>query len=160
VVCEDCGGGTLTPAADGKSAVFEAKVPSTNLVRLWNRGETRQVYINAVAARGAAPQPVLHELEAGSAVPLEFSAASGHTPDDVAAGYPATQPVDCTTLQAIGPLAPTEQPGKRHVTYAEAQGVGWYTYIWRTDKAWAGTCRVGVIRLTDGTERRAYVRFE
>jgi hypothetical protein len=30
-----------------------------------------------------------------------------------------------------------------------------YTYVWKTDKAWAGTCRQLLVRLADGTEHRA-----
>ena len=34
-----------------------------------------------------------------------------------------------------------------------------YTYDWKTDKGWAGTCRQLVIRLVDGTERVLWFRI-
>ena len=34
-----------------------------------------------------------------------------------------------------------------------------YTYVWKTDKAWAGTCRQLVVQLTDGTFHRATFDF-
>ncbi|MDQ3672845.1 MAG: PxKF domain-containing protein [Gemmatimonadota bacterium] len=35
---------------------------------------------------------------------------------------------------------------------------GHYTYDWKTDKGWKGTCRQLVLRFADGTER--VLRFE
>jgi hypothetical protein len=35
-----------------------------------------------------------------------------------------------------------------------------YSYVWKTDKAWAGTCRTLVIKLSDGTYHRANFKFK
>jgi len=35
-----------------------------------------------------------------------------------------------------------------------------YQYIWKTESAWAGTCRQLVIKLDDGTEHRANFKFK
>ena len=37
---------------------------------------------------------------------------------------------------------------------------GQYTYAWKTEKAWANTCRVLSLQLTDGTEHRAAFKFK
>jgi hypothetical protein len=34
-----------------------------------------------------------------------------------------------------------------------------YTYVWKTDKAWAGTCRQLIVKLIDGTEHSALFQF-
>jgi hypothetical protein len=34
-----------------------------------------------------------------------------------------------------------------------------YTYVWKTEKAWAGTCHQLVVSLTDGTFHRADFKF-
>ena len=34
-----------------------------------------------------------------------------------------------------------------------------YVYVWKTDKAWAGTCRQLVVKLADGTYHRANFEF-
>jgi hypothetical protein len=35
-----------------------------------------------------------------------------------------------------------------------------YAYVWKTDQAWVGTCRVLVVRLADGSAARtAHFRF-
>jgi hypothetical protein len=37
---------------------------------------------------------------------------------------------------------------------------GWsYIYSWKTDKAWAGTCRSLSLKLIDGTTHLAYFTF-
>ena len=36
---------------------------------------------------------------------------------------------------------------------------GQYTYVWKTEKAWAGTCRQLVLTFTDGTTQRANFSF-
>jgi hypothetical protein len=35
-----------------------------------------------------------------------------------------------------------------------------YTYVWKTDRSWSGTCRQFVARLADGTYRRASFKFK
>ena len=37
---------------------------------------------------------------------------------------------------------------------------GQYTYVWKTDKVWAGTCRQVSMRLDDGTFHTANYYFE
>jgi hypothetical protein len=34
-----------------------------------------------------------------------------------------------------------------------------YVYTWATNRAWRGTCRELVLKLSDGTEHRALFRF-
>jgi hypothetical protein len=35
-----------------------------------------------------------------------------------------------------------------------------YTYVWKTDRSWAGTCRKFVLTLSDGTTHEALFRFK
>ena len=35
-----------------------------------------------------------------------------------------------------------------------------YTYVWKTEKPWAGTCRQLVVKLKDGTFHRAIFKFK
>ena len=34
-----------------------------------------------------------------------------------------------------------------------------YIYVWKTDKGWAGTCRLLNVKLADGTSHYAYFSF-
>ena len=70
-----------------------------------------------------------------------------------AAGYPKSQQIPCD------PAAPVDGIGDS--VSAEASGLTYdtnndqYTYAWKTQEAWAGTCQQLVVRLTDGTFHRA-----
>jgi hypothetical protein len=103
------------------------------------------------------PAPALNEARAGSAVPLKFSLAGDHGPDAIAPGFPASQPVACDTLQPIGPAEPIKPAGQSGLTYDGQSGR--YHMLWKTEKAWAGTCRVLSLALADGTVHRAYFTF-
>ena len=35
-----------------------------------------------------------------------------------------------------------------------------YSYIWKTDRVWKGTCRMLVVRLNDGSQHLAKFRFK
>jgi hypothetical protein len=37
---------------------------------------------------------------------------------------------------------------------------GRYTYAWKTDRSWAGTCRQFIVLLMDGTYHRANFAFK
>jgi hypothetical protein len=103
------------------------------------------------------PAPALNAAKAGRAIPVKFSLAGDQGPDVLAAGYPASQAVDCGTLEPKGGLEATRPAGKSALGYAA--GNGRYHYVWKTEKGWGGTCRALVIRLVDGTEHPAYFRF-
>jgi hypothetical protein len=36
---------------------------------------------------------------------------------------------------------------------------GQYTYVWKTEKTWSGTCRRLVLKFTDGQEKSADFRI-
>jgi len=65
--------------------------------------------------------------------------------------------VACDTLEPAGALEAIKSPGKSGLSYDPT--TGWYSIIWKTEKAWAGTCRTLVIQLVDGTEHLAYFQF-
>ena len=47
----------------------------------------------------------------------------------------------------------TTTAGSSGLSYDAASDT--YTYLWKTSKAWAGTCRQFNVRLDDGTEHKA-----
>ena len=102
------------------------------------------------------PGSVNHE-RAGRAIPLKFTLEGDEGLDIFATGYPASQPIDCTTLLPTGALEPTETSGHSGLTFNHRTGK--YQYVWKTDSAWAGTCREVIVKLKDGTEFRARFSF-
>jgi hypothetical protein len=55
-------------------------------------------------------------------------------------------------------LQPTQAAGKSGLAYDSASDQ--YTYVWKTEKTWAGTCRYLSLQLIDGTEHRAAFHFK
>ena len=101
--------------------------------------------------------PAVNAANAGRAVPVKFSLGGRYGPDVVAGGYPASRRIDCAGGAATGVLAATAAAGSSGLSYDAAAGS--YTYAWKTEAAWAGTCRELVLRLADGTEHHARFRF-
>ena len=74
------------------------------------------------------------------------------------AGYPASGSLDCRTMDPGDDLQATKVAGKSVLAYDPARGQ--YIYVWKTETAWTGTCRVLSLRLVDGTEHRAAFQFK
>ena len=75
----------------------------------------------------------------------------------MAADYPASQPMSCTTSAPTADLEETVTAGNSSLTYDA--GSARYTYVWKTEKSWAGTCRKLTVKLIDGTEHTALFKF-
>jgi hypothetical protein len=101
----------------------------------------------------AAP-PGLNDAKAGSTVPTKFTLSEQGGAPDTAAVF-ASQQVDCTTLAPSGPISPAQTPGSRAL---ESSG-NLFHFNWKTESAWAGTCRQLIIRLQDVSDPVAYFRF-
>lgn len=101
--------------------------------------------------------PALNPAQAGQVMPLIFSLGGDFGLNIFAAGYPASRPVNCTTLAPLGALVPTQTPGGSGLTYDAAADR--YNYPWRTSVAWRNSCRELVLRTNDSTERSAFFRF-
>jgi hypothetical protein len=54
-----------------------------------------------------------------------------------------------------GPIVPALSPGSREL---EGEGTQ-FSFNWKTEGAWAGTCRQLIIRLQDVSDPVAYFRF-
>ena len=74
-----------------------------------------------------------------------------------AAGFPASQQIACSASATLDPIEQTVTAGSSSLAY-EAM-TDQYVYVWKTDKAWAGTCRKLIVRLNDGTDHLAYFSF-
>ena len=76
----------------------------------------------------------------------------------LAAGSPTSQRIDCTTKAAIGASSATAMPKGESLSYKPSTGR--YTYPWKTDKSFGGTCRRFVLQLNDaGQPRAVYFKF-
>ena len=94
----------------------------------------------------------LNMAKSGSAIPVKFSLAGDRGLSIFWTGYPQSQRITCGGTPADDVLA-TVTAGSSSLSYDPISDQ--YTYVWKTDKAWAGTCRQLVVKLADGTSHTA-----
>jgi hypothetical protein len=92
--------------------------------------------------------PVMNQMNAGRAVPLKFSLGGNQGLAIFATGYPKSVAIQCSTLNPIDAVEQTTTAGSSSLSYDPATGT--YTYVWKTDKSWAGTCRRLSVQFIDG----------
>ncbi|HEX6048132.1 MAG TPA: PxKF domain-containing protein, partial [Gemmatimonadaceae bacterium] len=71
--------------------------------------------------------------------------------------FPASQPIACDGSAPVDEVESTVTAGQSSLSYDATADV--YSYVWKTEAGWAGTCRRLTVRLTDGTEHSAHFRF-
>lgn len=96
------------------------------------------------------------KVNAGQAVPIKFSLAGETSADVLAPGFPISRQVACDGTQP-GTTVPTASPGNRGLV---ADSSGHYSYVWKTERAWAGTCREFILGLDDGSAHSAMFAFK
>jgi hypothetical protein len=100
----------------------------------------------------------LNVMKAGAAVPVKFSLGGNQSLSIFATGYPASQIVSCDSVAPLDNIETTVTAGSSSLTYDASTGQ--YTYVWKTDKTWANTCRQLVLKLSDGTSHAANFKFK
>lgn len=101
--------------------------------------------------------PALNVMAAGRAVPMQFSLGGDFGLDVLAAGSPTSVPVTCDTGAVVSEVETTTTAGSSSLSYDAAKGT--YTYVWKTDKAWADSCRMFQLTLDDGTVHTALFKY-
>ena len=100
--------------------------------------------------------PVLNTSSAGQAIPVKFSLGGDQGLNIVASGYPQSIQIACDSSEPTDEIEQTVTAGASSLSY----NAGTYTYVWKTDKAWANTCRQFDLGLTDGTHHLANFKFK
>ncbi|MGH9281612.1 MAG: HYR domain-containing protein, partial [Acidimicrobiales bacterium] len=100
---------------------------------------------------------VLNQVKAGQAVPVRFGLGGNQGMAIFAAGHPASGPMACSSTAPVDAVDQTVTAGSSSLGYDAATAT--YHYVWKTDKAWAGTCRQLVLRMADGSYHRANFTF-
>jgi large repetitive protein len=101
--------------------------------------------------------PTFNRVKAGSGVPVKFSLGGDQGLDVFATGYPKSEKVDCSSSGSLDDIEQTVTAGGSSLSYNAAADQ--YTYTWKTDKTWSGTCRKLTVRLADGSDHTAYFAF-
>jgi hypothetical protein len=102
--------------------------------------------------------PTVNSLKAGQAIPVAFSLSGNQGLNILAAGYPKSQPITCASGAPTDDIEQTVTAGNSSLSYDAASGQ--YSYTWKTDKSWAGSCRQLIVRLVGGTEHVAAFMFK
>ncbi len=102
--------------------------------------------------------PTINSVNAGKAVPVKFSLGGNYGLNIFAPGYPASQQVACSSSAPIDEIEQTSTAGNSSLSYDATSGQ--YSYTWKTEKSWAGQCRLLIVRLIDGTEHTASFKFK
>ncbi len=153
----------------GQSVTFNASMltaPSSYIVKVQvtdNGGLTAvdQATVNVVFNwtgffRPVDNPPAVNTVNAGSTVPISFSLGGDKGLQVLAAGSPASAQVNCTTGVLLSGFTPTLTAGKSSLQFDGQL----YSYAWKTEKAWAGTCRRLAVTLVDGTVHTANFSFK
>jgi hypothetical protein len=101
--------------------------------------------------------PTLNSVKAGSAIPVKFGLGRNYGLNIFEVGSPKSQMIACNTSAPVDTVEETVTAGGSALSYDSASGH--YNYVWKTDKAWAGTCRQLILNFNDGTSQRANFRF-
>jgi hypothetical protein len=103
--------------------------------------------------------PALNVVKGGSAIPVKFS-LGGNQGLNVFydSTYPASQQINCSTTAPLDTIETTVTAGGSSLSFDPSSGQ--YTYVWKTNSAWANTCRALVIRTKFGTFHTANFKFK
>jgi hypothetical protein len=104
------------------------------------------------------PLPMLNSMKAGAAVPVKFSLGGNFGLDIFQPGYPKSDVMACDSTALVDGVEETMTAGGSSLAYDATSNT--YSYVWKTEKAWAGTCRQLVLKLADGSAQRANFRFK
>ena len=95
-------------------------------------------------------------MNSGQAIPVKFGLGGNQGMAIFAAGYPRSVAMSCTGTLSDS-IEETVTAGSSTLTYDA--GTARYHYVWKTEKAWAGTCRQLQLKFIDGTEKFANFNF-
>jgi hypothetical protein len=100
--------------------------------------------------------PDFATVAAGQPVRVTFMLGGDQGLDVLAAAFPQSAGIDCSSTAALESGAPTSSSAP--LSFSSGSDV--YTYSWVTSNAWKGTCRPFILKLADGTFQLANVRFK
>jgi hypothetical protein len=151
-----CTGASCTPAAAGAHTVTGSHSGKTATASLDATGGTTGFTFTGFFAP-VDNAPVLNTVKAGSAIPVKFSLNGNQGLNVLAAGFPISQPMACDSTMPSDAIEQTVTAGSSGLQYDAATDQ--YTYVWKTNKEWASSCRALNVQLSDGTSHMAYFKF-
>lgn len=102
--------------------------------------------------------PYRNIARAGTSIPVRFSLGGDRGLNIFQPGFPTSVETECDMTVAADRVERQRRTTLSELTYSPQRAE--YTYMWKTDKAWEGSCRVLILRFADGTEGRANFQFK
>jgi hypothetical protein len=103
-------------------------------------------------------RPKVNTWVAGRPVPIRFELGGNQGLDVIEDGWPQVAVVGCDFADEPERGDPAQHPRWfRELVYRRRKQR--YVFLWKTDRRWAGTCRQFMLKLKDGTVRRADFKF-
>ena len=100
--------------------------------------------------------PLVDAATAGSAIPVKFSLSGNKGLNILSSIF--SQQVSCVSGASTTVIEETVAAGGSSLSYDAA--LDQYIYVWKTSKAWKGTCRLLTMTLNDGTTHFANFQFK
>jgi hypothetical protein len=151
-------GGALVPCAEGDGSLtctIDNRVGAASLLLVYGAPSAGFAFSGFLAP--VVGPPLVNIARAGRAIPVKFSLSGDRGLDILVAGSPSVRQVACDLGQNGSDVEATETAGDSRLSYDAARDE--YTYVWSTDRAWAGTCRDLALSFTDGSAHTAQFRF-
>jgi YVTN family beta-propeller protein len=126
----------------------------------WGLSESTSYYDFIGFDAPVGPQPEISQANAGQAIPMQFTLVGDPGTDIFNAGYPAAQQVDCSTGGPVNSSTLTDAATAAAGDSGLQDDSGSYTFVWKTSKAWAGTCQEFILGLSDGSTHTATFQFK
>jgi hypothetical protein len=102
--------------------------------------------------------PTLNVAKAGSAIPVKFSLGGDQGLNIFQPGYPRVTTVSCNTSAPTDAIETTVTASSNSLQYDPTADQ--YTYVWKTNSAWAGTCVQFDLGLNDGSTHTFLVELK
>jgi HYR domain len=101
--------------------------------------------------------PSVNVVNAGRSIPIKFSLSGNKGLNIFAANSPASGIVPCDLSAPPHDVTDTGTAGNSSLSYDATSDQ--YIYVWKTESAWAGTCRQLIVTLNDGSVHVANFKF-
>jgi hypothetical protein len=102
--------------------------------------------------------PATNHWRAGLPVPIRFELDGDRGRDVIEEGWPQVAQIECGSGAEPASGEPARHP-RWFRELAFRKRTARYVFLWRTRREWAGTCRRFLLRLNDGTVKRADFEF-
>jgi HYR domain-containing protein/K319-like protein/NHL repeat-containing protein len=161
---DDCSSSVTVNSTPASGSVFPVGTTTVNATANDGNGHTATCSFDVIVQYNfagffppVANLPALNIVQAGRAIPVKFSLSGDKGLGIFAAGSPSSGPIACNSSDPATVLEETVTAGGSSLSYNPITDQ--YNYVWKTEPAWAGTCRQLVLQLNDGSIHRANFKF-